>query len=358
MSKILYAASTVSHIQSFHTDYIEALRAEGHTVLVMARGEGADFDIPFEKKLFSRKNAACRRMIKKILLRERFDSILLNTSLAAFHIRLALPLAYPARVVNLVHGYLFSYRSSFIKRTLLLASELFLRRRTDAVMVMNEEDFGIATRHRLGREISFVRGMGVAERHAACAPDAVRARTGDEDAFVLLFVGELSARKNQELLIRSLSSLRTRVPNAVLWLIGEGDEREALSALVAELGLSDAVRFLGRRADVADYMVACDLYVSASHIEGLPFNIAEALGCGCTVLASRVKGHEDMLRHGESGFLYEDGDGEELVSLAASVAEGKAVLSDEKIRAAFLRYEKSEVFDETLSAMRVALALS
>ena len=52
MSKILYAASNMTHINNFHLGYIEALRGSGHTVSVMARGEGADYDIPFEKKFF------------------------------------------------------------------------------------------------------------------------------------------------------------------------------------------------------------------------------------------------------------------------------------------------------------------
>jgi hypothetical protein len=51
MSKILYAASTASHIKSFHLDYIEALRRDGHEVLTMAKGDGVDFDIPFEKRI-------------------------------------------------------------------------------------------------------------------------------------------------------------------------------------------------------------------------------------------------------------------------------------------------------------------
>ena len=53
MSKILYAASTMAHIHSFHEDYIAALRRDGHTVLVMAKGADADFDIPFEKKIIT-----------------------------------------------------------------------------------------------------------------------------------------------------------------------------------------------------------------------------------------------------------------------------------------------------------------
>ena len=64
MSKILYAASNMSHINNFHLPYIDVLKKDGNEVLVMARGEGADFDIPFEKKIFSRANSRCRKMIR------------------------------------------------------------------------------------------------------------------------------------------------------------------------------------------------------------------------------------------------------------------------------------------------------
>ena len=114
MSKILYTASTMSHINNFHLDYINALRSEGHTVLTMARGEGADFNIPFEKKLLSPKNTRCRKEIKRILENEKFDIVILNTTLSAFHIRLAMPRRRP-RVLNIVHGYLFRKIQAFLK---------------------------------------------------------------------------------------------------------------------------------------------------------------------------------------------------------------------------------------------------
>ena len=56
MAKILYTAGTYGHLKCFHTDYIEALKSEGHEVITMASGEGADIDLPFEKKMFSLKN--------------------------------------------------------------------------------------------------------------------------------------------------------------------------------------------------------------------------------------------------------------------------------------------------------------
>ena len=104
MSKILYVASTYSHIKSFHLEYIKALRAAGHEVLIMANGSEADYNIPFEKRIFSRRNSVCRKEISKIVKEEHFDAILLNTTLAAFHVRLALNGKKRPRVVNFVHG--------------------------------------------------------------------------------------------------------------------------------------------------------------------------------------------------------------------------------------------------------------
>ena len=114
--KIIYAASVMEHINNFHLDYISALREEGNEVLVMARGNGADFDIPFEKKLLSPKNRECRKLIRGIIKRERPDVVILNTSLAAFHIRLACPMRNRPRIINIVHGYLFSEHTSSLKR--------------------------------------------------------------------------------------------------------------------------------------------------------------------------------------------------------------------------------------------------
>ena len=67
--KILYAASTASHLQNFHEPYIHALR-ETHNVLTMANGDGVDLPIAFDKSFFSLKNLRSIFQIRKILKRE------------------------------------------------------------------------------------------------------------------------------------------------------------------------------------------------------------------------------------------------------------------------------------------------
>lgn len=350
MSKILYAASNMTHINNFHLGYIEALRLRGHTVAVMARGEGADYDIPFEKKLFSLKNTACRRRIREIVRRERFDIVILNTTLAAFHIRLALPRKARPRVINIVHGYLFSKGTGFIKRTLLSLCERLAAPKTDAIIVMNEEDRLIAERLKLCRgKISSVDGVGVAIRDIITPPEELRATYG-EGKYAFLFVGELSARKNQEFLIRALPKIKERIPNAVLWLVGDGAERERLERLARRLGCSDSVLFLGKRADACDFMRASDLYVSAARIEGLPFNIVEALGCGCYTVISDIKGHRDVVNSTRVGTLYPEGDTSAFVKAVCKAHDEGLSGSDESLRR-YAFFEKERVFPLVLETI-------
>ena len=350
MSKILYVASNMTHINNFHRDYIAALREAGHTVSVMARGEGADYDIPFEKKLFSSKNTACRKRIKKIILSECFDTVILNTTLAAFHVRFALPRKKRPRVINIVHGYLFSKNTGFIKRTILLLCEKLVAPKTDAIIVMNAEDEQIAKKHRLCRgRISTVDGFGVAVRDIMTPPESIRAQYG-ADKYALLFVGELSGRKNQSFLITALPKIKSRIPNAVLWLVGDGTERESLEALAKKNGVSDSVVFFGKRTDACDFMRAADLYVSAAKIEGLPFNIVEALGCEKYVVASDIKGHRDVINSTRVGALYPEGDFDSFVSAVISSAE-KRDYCEHLARERYEFYEKTRVFPRVLQTI-------
>ncbi len=355
--KILYVASTMSHIRNFHLDYIKALRDSGNEVLIMASGDDADFNIPFEKKMLSKKNKLLRRRIRDIVLAEGFDVVITHTSLAAFHVRLAISRRERPRIVNMVHGYLFSQNSKFQRRIPLLFAEKILANKTDALLVMNKEDLKIARRNRLscGR-VYFCRGMGVKQKLPVRDAEAVRAEMGAPDNFVLCYVAELSNRKNQRYLISAMPKLKASVPNIKLWLVGDGapGTREELEALAARRGVSDDVVFLGQRADAADFINAADVYVSASKSEGLPFNLVEAMLLGKPTLASRVKGHEDVIENDLSGFLFELDRGIELAERVKEIYDGVKVLDKENIIKRANAYSYNEVFDETLQIMTEA----
>lgn len=353
---IIYAASTMSHINNFHLDYIEKLRADGYTVKIMARGIGADYNIPFEKKLLSPINTACRKDIARIIRRERPDAIILNTSLAAFHIRLALPKGIRPRIINIVHGYLFSENVGFIKRRILILCEKLMAKRTDAVIVMNADDMAASLKYKLsGGKTYMTRGMGGELRAPVNTPESIREEFRVSDRYMLTFVGELSARKNQEFLIKAHAKLRKRIPGAMLLLVGDGALREYYESIIDEYDLADSVILTGQRDDACDIMRAADLYVSASTIEGMPFNLIEALGCGKNILASRVKGHTDLLEERKSGFFFDLNNEDEYVDKVSLIHSGVMQLSPGDIEQRYNMFSKTEVLPETYSIIKEAL---
>lgn len=321
--KILYVASTVGHLKSFHLPYLERLAREGWTVHIAGKGADqllpgaqAGFDIPFEKSMFSPTNLEAVRLLAGLLRREDYDAVSVHTSLAAFFTRLAVMLSgRDTVVINTVHGYLFDRDTPLLKRTLLLWAEKLTARSTDLLLTMNRQDTQIALQNRLcpGRVVQ-ISGMGVdfSRFVPAGAGDRLRARERfglPQDAFVLVYAAEFSKRKNQEELIRTMALL----PEGVcLLLAGRGEGLEPCRALAEELGLSNRVFFAGFVPDVERCYHAADLCVSTSRSEGLPFNLMEAMSCALPVVATDVKGHQDLVLPGQTGFLVPYGDREAL----------------------------------------------
>lgn len=286
--KILIAASNMVHIKNFHLPYIDAFKERGHSVYVMAKGEGADFNIPFVKKSLSLANYKLSKKIRKILTEEEFDVIYLHTSLAAFWVRMALRgVKKKPYVINTVHGYLFGKSNGKLHNTLYLLCERLLRKQTDDIVVMNKEDYEIATKNKLCKgSVYLTNGMGVRFKEKNVTP--IKMAQGKTS---LLYVGEISDRKNQIFLVKAMEGLE----NYTLTLVGDGDGRKEIEGYVSSHGLKERVFITGFTKQAYEYISGCDIYVSASKIEGLPFNIMEAMYLGKPIVASDIKGQNDLL---------------------------------------------------------------
>ena len=113
---------------------------------------------------------------------------------------------------------------------------------------------------------------------------AVRKAWSLEDAFVLGHVGRFEYQKNHEYLVDIFAAVKQRVPNAKLFLVGEGSLQEDIRKKVDALGLSDDVIFAGLSREVAKLLSGFDVFVLPSHFEGLPIVGVEAQAAGLPVL--------------------------------------------------------------------------
>ena len=314
--KILFTASTYSHIVRFHRPYLRAFADLGHSVDVACGGAPMDIPearriihLPLEKSITAPANFAAARALRRELKGEGYDLISTHTSLAAFFTRLAAR-GLDTKVVSTCHGYLFDQNTDPLKREMLLGAEKLTAKRTDLLLTMNEYDYHLAKAHHLGRDIAAIPGMGVdfvpLDACPSGAGEALRGELGiPQDAFVALYPAEFSPRKSQETLLRALALLPEDV---CLLLPGDGALLARCKALAEELGVAGRVRFPGNVAHMAPWYAAADCAVTASRSEGLPFNVMEAMHAGLPVVATSVKGHTDLIRDGENGLLFPYGD--------------------------------------------------
>ena len=134
---------------------------------------------------------------------------------------------------------------------------------------------------------------------------AARLRLGlSEDAPVLLNVGRQDNQKAQTDLVHAFSKVREHRADAVLLIAGrEGDASERLHDAIVDRGLTESVRLLGHRDDVADLYVASDLFVFPSLYEGLGSAIIEAMALGTPVIGSDAPAIAEVLGHGSAGVV-------------------------------------------------------
>lgn len=312
--RVLFTASTVSHIRNFHRPYLRAFGELGWTVAVACGGDPASIpeaeevlSLPFEKKMTAPANFRAQTILRRWLEEHPCDLICTHTSLAAFFTRRAAAGVRPRpTVVNMAHGYLFDDQTSPLKRTILLTAEKWTAGQTDLLLTMNGYDFQVAQRQKLGRRVVNVPGVGVdftrLDGLDRMDREGLRRAYGlESEDFVLVYGAEFSGRKHQEMLIRALPGLPERVK---LLLAGQGALWDPCRDLAQELGVAHRAIFPGQVSDMPSLYALADGAVTSSRSEGLPFNVMEAMYAGLPVVATAVKGHTDLIRDGESGLLY------------------------------------------------------
>ncbi len=125
----------------------------------------------------------------------------------------------------------------------------------------------------------------------------------DPEAVVVGSVGNLLPLKNYGSLVRWFGDLAAQFPQVQMLIIGEGEERQALESLVAQLRLTDRVRLPGFRADIPEVLGAMDMFAFPSLSEGLSMALLEAMAAGLPCVALNIGGNAEAVVDGETGYV-------------------------------------------------------
>jgi N-acetyl-alpha-D-glucosaminyl L-malate synthase BshA len=129
--------------------------------------------------------------------------------------------------------------------------------------------------------------------------------------------------------VEILARVRNAGIDARLVMVGDGPERSSVTYRAEQLGLNGSVIFVGKQANIADYMGIADVFLLPSELESFGLAALEAQACEAPVVATRIGGIPEVVNDGESGYLSDVGDTEKMSS------DTLKLLKDEELRRNF-----------------------
>ena len=342
MKKILFVTHNGRFLVQFELNDIRILQDMGYEVHCATNFKGESMRVDAEQTLKEHgvichqidiersplkmwQNTRAYSQLKSLLRSVDFAGVHCHTPMGCVIGRLAASATHTAPVIYTAHGFHFYKGCPLKNRLIYQTAETFLARYTDAQITINREDFAAAQKFPLRGKAYYVPGIGVdVKKISSVQVDRATKRKElgiPEDAFAFLTVGELIPRKGHELLIRAFA--KSNIPGAQLLICGSGREKEHLTALIKELGISDRAHLLGFRNDIYELLKCTDAFVFPSKQEGLPVALMEAMAAGLPCIASRIRGNVDLLP--DSRYLFEPSDESTLCQLMQDAVNGVQV---------------------------------
>lgn len=326
--KVLLVATVVKiHVNVFHIPCLKMFQEQGWETWVCSRNDYDNpkecvipycdhyVDIPFERNPLKPGNVKAYRMLRQIIEKEQFDLIYCHTPVGAMLARLAGISARKkgTKVIYMAHGFHFYNGAPLLNWMIYYPAEKFLSRFTDGLITINQEDYQRAQKFHAGKTI-LIPGVGIdLDKFQKKEPtrQEIRNKLGiPESKIILMSVGELTKRKNHMVMIEALARLKEY---DILYVIcGDGPLKAQLRAKAEELGVRDRLKLLGFRKDIAELHKAADIFVFPSLQEGLPVALMEAMASGLPIVASKIRGNEDLISNNQGGYLVNPTDSEQV----------------------------------------------
>ncbi len=133
---------------------------------------------------------------------------------------------------------------------------------------------------------------------------------------VLTVCGRLTAVKGQKYAIKAMGDILKAYSDAVLLLLGGGEDEPFLRELAEKSGYGESIVFAGFRDDVAPFLNITDILVNSSEAEATSMAIAEAMSLGIPVIASDCGGNTGIVKDGFTGYIVPVGSPERIAQAA------------------------------------------
>ena len=249
-------------------------------------------------------------IIKKILKTENYSLIHCHTPIIGFIVRLAAKgfKNNNCKVIYTSHGFSFNKNSSKKSWFMFHNLEKIASKYCDAIITINNEDYKNALSFNTCK-CYLINGVGVdLSKYSSNIKirKEYRIKLGiGQDKIVVLSVGELSVRKNHQLIIKAISHLNDK-ERYIYVICGNGVDDKIKNELVllsSKLGVN--VLLLGFRKDIPEITNCSDIGAIPSLREGLGLAGIQSLACGVPLVGSNVQGIKDYIINNKTGYLFD-----------------------------------------------------
>lgn len=261
--------------------------------------------IDFKRNPLSFRNVKAFFQLNKLFKNNDYSFIHCHTPVGGFFGRV-IGIIKNKKVMYTAHGFHFFKGSSVLNWLIFYPIEKILSVFTDTLITINKEDYELAKKKFKSKNIRYIPGVGITlDNKAKCNLEEIRLikdkfNISNKD-IVMVAVGELSKRKNHITLIKAISKLNNK--NIKCFICGEGRLRDFLIKETKKLGVSEQVHIVGFQNNVFNYLSVANLFVFPSLQEGLPVALMEAMTLGVPVIASNIRGNNDLVIDGYNGYL-------------------------------------------------------
>lgn len=244
------------------------------------------------------------KKVKALLVKEKIDVVHAHGTRANSNV------LWPAKALKLpviysIHGWSFHDDQQFLVKKARVLSEKILTNKSNVNISVSASSQQSGKKYIPSFE-SVVVNNGIDQQKFDPARQFtdVRKELGiDPAATLLLFIARFTAHKQPLSLLKAFAIALKTLPDMVLLMVGDGDQKEEALKLVKEAGIGDKVIFEKFRSDVPDVLAAADIFILPSLWEGLPIGLLEAMSMGKAVIATNVDGTSEVVTHAQNGHL-------------------------------------------------------
>lgn len=330
------------------TELGKALAEAGHRIHFITYSQPVRLDYFSENISYHEVNAAKYPLFDYVPYESALTSKLVDVAryegLDVLHVHYAIPhasVAYLAKQILASHGIVLPVVTTLHGTDITLVGKdssyepvvTFAINHSDGITAVSDSlRQNTFSNFNISKEIDVIPNFIDLRRFSKKPKDHFRKAISPNGERLLVHTSNFRKVKRVQDVVQVFKKVREKIPSKML-LIGDGPERHNIEELCRELNLCDDVRFLGKQELVEEILSICDLFIMPSETESFGLAALEAMACQVPVISSNAGGMPELNINGQTGFMSNVGDVDDMAKNAISILRDDETLRTFKANA-------------------------